>query len=87
MEKSAKTIVVTDEFIRNKIYHIRGHKVMLDEELAGLYEVSTKRLNEQDGVNSRQSTVGCQQPKAEACGLNNQFSLPRLVSRRTLCFS
>ncbi len=31
--------------IQNKIYEIRGHKVMLDFDLAGLYEVETKALN------------------------------------------
>ncbi|MDD5006941.1 MAG: ORF6N domain-containing protein [Syntrophorhabdaceae bacterium] len=35
------------EVIERKIYFIRGHKVMLDEDLAELYEVPTKRLNEQ----------------------------------------
>lgn len=34
------------ELIRNKIYEIRGHKVMLDFDLAELYEVETKRLKE-----------------------------------------
>ena len=33
--------------IQNKIYEIRGHKIMLDFDLAELYEVETKRLNEQ----------------------------------------
>jgi len=33
--------------IENYIFQIRGKKVMLDEDLAKLYEVSTKRLNEQ----------------------------------------
>jgi len=32
--------------IKNLIYTIRGHKVMLDSDLAMLYEVETKRLNE-----------------------------------------
>ena len=32
--------------IKNLIYEIRGHKVMLDSDLADLYEVPTKRLNE-----------------------------------------
>lgn len=32
--------------IKNMIYTIRGHKVMLDSDLAMLYEVETKRLNE-----------------------------------------
>jgi len=33
--------------IQNKIYEIRGQKVMPDFDLAELYEVETKRLNEQ----------------------------------------
>ena len=32
--------------IQSKIYEIRGQKVMLDHDLAGLYEVEVKRLNE-----------------------------------------
>ena len=32
--------------IQNMIYEIRGHKVMLDSDLAVLYEVEIKRLNE-----------------------------------------
>ena len=32
--------------IQNMIYNIRGYKVMLDSDLAMLYEVETKRLNE-----------------------------------------
>ncbi len=31
--------------IQDKIYDIRGHKVMLDFDLAMLYEVETKALN------------------------------------------
>jgi phage regulator Rha-like protein len=33
-------------FIERRIYVIRGHKVMLDSDLAEIYEVPTKRLNE-----------------------------------------
>ena len=32
--------------VKNIIYEIRGYKVMLDSDLADLYEVPTKRLNE-----------------------------------------
>jgi len=39
--------VITPEQIEQYIYFIRGHKVMLDEDLATLYQVPTKRLNEQ----------------------------------------
>ncbi|MBI5632378.1 MAG: ORF6N domain-containing protein [Nitrospirae bacterium] len=35
------------EIIERKIYLIRGHKIMLDRDLAELYGVETKRLNEQ----------------------------------------
>ena len=35
------------ELIENKIYLIRGQKVMLDNDLAKLYGIPTKRLNEQ----------------------------------------
>jgi hypothetical protein len=34
------------QVIQNKIYEIRGHKVMLDFDLAKLYEVENKRLKE-----------------------------------------
>ncbi len=43
----AKNIVVSDSVIINKIYFIRGQKVMLDGDLAELYGVETRRLNEQ----------------------------------------
>ena len=32
--------------IQNMIYEIRGHRVMFDRDLAGLYDVEVKRLNE-----------------------------------------
>ncbi|MGY6401172.1 ORF6N domain-containing protein, partial [Vibrio parahaemolyticus] len=31
----------------NKIYILRGQKIMLDDDLALMYRVETKRLNEQ----------------------------------------
>lgn len=47
MAKASKTITLADEVIEKKIYLIRGRRVMLDEDLAGLYQVPTGRLNEQ----------------------------------------
>jgi hypothetical protein len=41
----AKVSAVPDEVIVNKIYFIRGKKVMLDRDLAELYNVSTSNLN------------------------------------------
>ncbi len=40
-------MMVADEMIVTKIYLLRGQKVMLDEDLAELYQVPTGRLNEQ----------------------------------------
>lgn len=37
--------IVPIELIENKIYIIRGQKVMFDNDLANLYNVETKRLN------------------------------------------
>lgn len=39
--------LISMEVITSKIFVIRGKKVMLDRDLAQLYEVTTKRLNEQ----------------------------------------
>ena len=39
-------ILVKDEKIENMIYEIRGKQVMLDSDLAKLYAVETKRINE-----------------------------------------
>lgn len=47
MEKKETAIAIPNEIIMNKIYYIRGHKVMLDADLAELYGVETKRLKEQ----------------------------------------
>lgn len=42
-----KKIAIPDEVVISKIYLIRNHKVMLDIDLAELYQVETGRLNEQ----------------------------------------
>ncbi len=42
----------TLQTVHNKIYIIRGKQIMLDRDLAELYKVETKRLNEQVKRNS-----------------------------------
>jgi predicted XRE-type DNA-binding protein len=37
--------LIPDEIIMNQIYHIRSQKVMLDKDLAELYQVTTGNLN------------------------------------------
>lgn len=44
---SKQEITIPEEIIANKIYLIREKKVMLDSDLAELYGVETRRLNEQ----------------------------------------
>ncbi|MDA9057307.1 ORF6N domain-containing protein [Flavobacteriaceae bacterium] len=45
-------ITIPDEVIINKIHVIRDQKVMIDSDIAELYGVTTKRLNEQVKRNS-----------------------------------
>ena len=47
MSKNSLDRLVEEEKIMNKIHVIRNHKVMLDFDLAEMYGVETKRLNEQ----------------------------------------
>jgi len=41
------SVPVSVQLIERRIYLIRGHKVMIDADLAELYEVPTKRFNQQ----------------------------------------
>lgn len=43
-KKETSVVIVPDEIIIRKIYKVRGQKVMLDKDLAELYEVETKAL-------------------------------------------
>lgn len=47
MAKKELQAFVAEQKILNKIYIIRGQKVMIDEDLSEIYGVETKRLNEQ----------------------------------------
>jgi hypothetical protein len=39
--------IVPAQDVQSRIFLVRGHKVMVDEDLARIYGVSTKRLNQQ----------------------------------------
>jgi hypothetical protein len=47
MMAMAASIAVTPERISERLVLVRGEQVLLDSDLAALYAVSTKRLNEQ----------------------------------------
>nr|WP_121271542.1 ORF6N domain-containing protein [Pedobacter schmidteae] len=49
----SKTIFVSEEVIINKIYLVRGSKVMLDRDLAEMYGVETRTLNQAVKRNER----------------------------------
>ena len=51
--KMAKSLIVPDEIVISKILLIRGKKVMIDRDMAELYGVTTKRLNEQVKRNNK----------------------------------
>ena len=46
MAKEKNTSIISNDVIMNKIYYIRGQKVMLDRDLAKLYAVETKALKQ-----------------------------------------
>ena len=72
--------VVTAETIERKIYLIRGQKVMLDNDLAELYGVTTKRLNEQARRNADRFPVDFmfQLSPEEYESLRSHFATSRL---------
>ncbi len=47
MAKKELVALVAEQKILNRIHVIRSQKIMLDEDLAAMYGVETKRLNEQ----------------------------------------
>ncbi len=67
---------VSGQFVERRIYLIRGHKVMIDEDLAELYGVPTKRLNEQVRRNLKRfpKDFMFQLTKEEAQLLRSQFA-------------
>lgn len=64
------------ERIQNKVFLLRGKKVLLDEDLAKLYGVKTKRLNEQIRRNRKRfpSDFMFQLSAKEAESLRSQFA-------------
>src|SRR3972149_1431666 len=67
--------IVPAEIIVNKIYVLRGRKVMLDSDLADLYQVQTKELNRQvrRNINRFPSDFMFQLALEEASNLRSQI--------------
>ena len=81
--------IVPVETIERKIYLIRGHKVMLDSDLAELYGVTTKRLNEQVRRNLKRfpSDFMFQLSSKEAESLRSQIATSKRGGRRYLPYA
>lgn len=45
--KNSNLSIYDDDYLKSKIYIIRGVQVMLDADLAEIYGYTTKRFNEQ----------------------------------------
>jgi len=68
--------IVNVDFIQNRIFTIRGGQVMLDSDLAEMYEVELKRLNEQVKRNIERfpESFRFQLTDEEADSLRSQFA-------------
>ena len=47
MKNQIEPVLINEEYLKDKIYIIRGQKVMLDSDLAKIYGYSTKAFNQQ----------------------------------------
>jgi hypothetical protein len=74
------------EEVKAKIYNIRNQKVMLDSDLAKLYQVETKRINEAVKNNSYKfpSDFIFELTKSEFEILRSKFSTAKFSKTRTL---
>jgi ORF6N domain len=73
-------LIVPVELIERRIYLIRGHKVMVDFDLAELYGVSTRQLNQQVSRNMKRfpDDFMFQLTKEEALSLRSQFVISKV---------
>lgn len=80
MAKKSPTIVTTAEQIERSIHVIRGQRVMLDSDLAELYGVLTKRLNEQVARNPERfpGDFAFQLTELEVANLKSQIATSSL---------
>jgi ribosomal protein S13 len=80
MAKKTTTIKVVAEQIEGSIHVIRGQRVMLDSDLAGLYGVPTKRLNEQVARNRKRfpDDFAFQLTEQEVANLKSQIATSKV---------
>lgn len=88
MSEKENELTIPDELVMNKIYLIRNQKVMLDSDLAELYQVETKRLNEQVRRNLKRfpEDFMFQLTEKEFENLKSQFATSSWGGKRKLPF-
>jgi hypothetical protein len=89
MSKLLESIAIPDEVVMSKIYVIRNVKVMLDRDLAELYRVETRRLNEQVKRNIERfpEDFMFQLTQEELNNLKSQIATSSWGGRRTLPYA
>ena len=89
MIEIAQNLLVPDEIVMNKIFLLRGQKVMIDEDLAELYGVPTKRLNEQvkRNIDRFPKDFMFQLTNDEFINLKSQFATSSWGGRRALPYA
>jgi hypothetical protein len=89
MAKVSSQPAIPDEIITNKIYLIRDKKVMLDEDLAELYGVTTGNLNKavHRNISRFPEDFMFQLTKDEFDNLIFQFGISSWGGRRKLPFA
>src|SRR5579863_5364256 len=89
MSKQVRAVFIPDEVVIDKIYQIRDHKVMLDEDLAELYGIETKRLNEQvaRNVDRFPKDFMFRLTEEEFANLKSQFAASSWGGRRSLPYA
>src|ERR1700761_6367503 len=81
-----KALIVPDEIVMNQIYFIRNQKVMLDKQLAELYQVTTGVLNQavQRNIKRFPSDFMFQLNEQEWSNLKSQIVISSWGGRRSL---
>ncbi len=78
MSKQQNTSIMPDEVVMNKIYLIRGQKVMFDKDLGEIYDVKPIRLREQVKRNKERfpRNFMFQLSEKEVKTMVSQFAIP-----------
>lgn len=86
MEEKKEVMVITEETLQDKIYIVRGQRVMLDFELAEIYGYTTTRFNEQvkNNLEKFDSDFMFELTKDEFENLMSNFSTSSWGGRRKL---